>query len=83
MLIRQLTTEWVDKDGKELKTPVTDTDIKPAGTISHYVFDHDDTDNEDNVRHVYKQLETRWEDRNGKTLSLILTLELKLKRMVI
>lgn len=68
VLIRQLTTEWVDKDGKELKTPVTDTDIKPAGTISHYVFDHDDTDSEGNVRHVYKQLETRWEDRNGKTL---------------
>ena len=68
VLIRQLTTEWVDKDGKELKTPVTDTDIKPAGIISHYVFDHDDTDNEGNVRHVYKQLETRWEDRNGKTL---------------
>lgn len=68
VLIRQLTTEWVDKAGKELKTPITDTDIKPAGTISHYVFDHDDTDNEGNVRHVYKQLETRWEDRNGKTL---------------
>ena len=68
VLIRQLTTEWVDKDGKELKTSVTDTDIKPAGTISHYVFDHDETDNEGNVRHVYKQLETRWEDRNGKTL---------------
>lgn len=68
VLVRQLTTEWVDKAGKELKTPITDTDIKPAGTISHYVFDHDDTDNEGNVRHVYKQLETRWEDRNGKTL---------------
>lgn len=68
VLVRQLTTEWVDKDGKELKTPVTDTDIKPADTISHYVFDHDDTDNEGNVRHVYKQLETRWEDRSGKTL---------------
>ena len=68
VLIRQLTTEWVDKDGKELKTPVTDTEIKPVGTISHYVFDHDDTDNEGNVRHVYKQLETRWEDRSGKTL---------------
>lgn len=68
VLIRQLTTEWVDKDGKELKTLVIDTDIKPAGTISHYVFDHDDTDNEGNVRHVYKQLETRWEDRSGKTL---------------
>lgn len=68
VLVRQLTTEWVDKDGKELKTPITDTDIKPADTISHYVFDHDDTDNEGNVRHVYKQLETRWEDRNGKTL---------------
>lgn len=68
VLIRQLTTEWVDKDGKELKTPVTDTDIKPADTITHYVFDHDDTDSEGNVRHVYKQLETRWEDRSGKTL---------------
>ena len=68
VLIRQVTTEWVDKDGKELKTLVTDTDIKPAGDISHYVFDHDDTDSEGNVRHVYKQLETRWEDRSGKTL---------------
>lgn len=68
VLIRQLTTEWVDKDGKELKTPITDTDIKPSGTISHYVFDHDDTDNEGNVKHVFKQLETRWEDRSGKTL---------------
>jgi agglutinin receptor len=67
-LIRQLTTEWVDKEGKELKPPITDTDIKSAGTISHYVFDHDDTDDEGNVRHVFKQLETRWEDRNGKTL---------------
>lgn len=66
--IRQVTTEWVDKDGKELKTSVTDTDIKPSGTISHYVFDHDDTDDEGNVRHVFKQLETRWEDRGGKTL---------------
>lgn len=68
VLIRQLTTEWVDKDGKELKTPVTDTDIKPAGTVPHYVFDHDDTDSEGNVKHIYKQLETRWEDRSGKTL---------------
>ena len=68
VLIRQLTTEWVDKAGKELKTPITDTDIKPAGTISHYVFDHDETDNDGNVKHVYKQLETRWEDRTGKQL---------------
>ena len=68
VLIRQLTTEWVDKGGKELKTSVTDTDIKPAGTIPHYVFDHDDTDSEGNVRHVFKQLETRWEDRSGKAL---------------
>ena len=68
VLIRQLTTEWVDKDGKELKTPITDTDIKPSGTISHYVFDHDDTDGDGNVTHVFKQLETRWEDRSGKIL---------------
>lgn len=68
VLTRQLTTEWVDKEGKELKTSVTDTDIKPADKITHYVFDHDDTDNEGNVKHIYKQLETRWEDRNGKTL---------------
>lgn len=66
--VRQLTTEWIDKDGKELKTPITDTDIKPADKIPHYVFDHNDIDSEGNVKHVYKQLETRWEDRNGKTL---------------
>lgn len=68
VLIRQLTTKWVDKDGKELKTPVTDTDIKPSGTIAHYAFDHDDTDGDGNVTHVFKQLETRWQDRSGKTL---------------
>ena len=68
VLIRQLTTKWVDKDGKELKTPVTDTDIKPSGTVAHYAFDHDDTDGEGNVTHVFKQLETRWQDRSGKTL---------------
>jgi surface repeat SSSPR-51 protein len=68
VLIRQLTTKWVDKDGKELKTPVTDTDIKPSGTVAHYAFDHDDTDGDGNVTHIFKQLETRWEDRSGKTL---------------
>ena len=68
VLIRQLTTKWADKDGKELKTPVTDTDIKPSGTVAHYAFDHDDTDGDGNVTHIFKQLETRWEDRSGKTL---------------
>lgn len=68
VLIRQLTTKWVDKDGKELKTPVTDTDIKPSGTVAHYAFDHEDTDGDGNVTYVFKQLETRWEDRSGKTL---------------
>lgn len=68
VLIRQLTTKWVDKDGKELKTPVTDTDIKPSGTVAHYAFDHDDTDGDGNVTHIFKQLETRWQDRSGKTL---------------
>ena len=68
VLVRQLTTKWVDKDGKELKTPVTDTDIKPSGTVAHYAFDHDDTDGDGNVTHIFKQLETRWQDRSGKTL---------------
>lgn len=68
VLIRQLTTKWIDKDGKELKTPVTDTDIKPSGTVAHYAFDHDDTGGDGNVTHVFKQLETRWQDRSGKTL---------------
>ena len=68
VLIRQLTTKWINKDGKELKTPVTDTDIKPAGTVVHYAFDHDDTDGDGNVTHIFKQLETRWQDRSGKTL---------------
>ena len=68
VLVRQLTTKWVDKDGKELKTLVTDTDIKPSGTVAHYAFDHDDTDGDGNVTHIFKQLETRWQDRSGKTL---------------
>lgn len=68
VLIRQLTTKWVDKDGKELKAPVTGTDIEPADTIPHYVFDRDETDGDGNVTHVYKQFITKWIDQSGKEL---------------
>ena len=66
--VRQLDTRWVSTTGEELKTAVTDEDIKPAGTIQQYVFDHDNTDNDGNVTHVFKQLTTKWEDRSGNEL---------------
>ena len=66
--VKQLTTKWVDKDGKELKAPVIDTDIKSADTISHYIFDRDETDSDGNVTHVYKQFITKWVDQSGKEL---------------
>ena len=66
--VRQLDTRWVDTSGTELKTTVTDEDIKPAGTIPHYVFDHDTTDSDGNITHVFKQLITKWVDQSGKEL---------------
>ena len=66
--VRQLDTRWVDTSGTELRTTVTDEEIKPAGTIPHYVFDHDTTDSDGNVTHVFKQLITKWVDQSGKEL---------------
>lgn len=66
--VRQLDTRWVSTTGEELKTTVTDEDIKPAGTIPHYVFDHDTTDLDGNVTHVFRQLITKWVDQSGKEL---------------
>lgn len=66
--VRQLDTRWVDTSGTELKTTVTDEEIKPASTIPHYVFDHDTTDSDGNVTHVFKQLITKWVDQGGKEL---------------
>ena len=66
--VRQVDTRWVDTSGTELKTTVTDEEIKPEGTIPHYVFDHDTTDSDGNVTHVFKQLTTKWVDQSGKEL---------------
>lgn len=73
VLVRQLTTEWVDKEGKELKTPVTDTSTKPAGDIEHYSFVESRTDDDGNVTHVFRQYTTKWVDESGTELKDMVT----------
>lgn len=58
--VRQVNTRWIDINGKELKTPVTDTSTKPAGDIDKYAFVESRTDDDGNVTHVFRQYTTKW-----------------------
>lgn len=71
--IRQVNTRWIDINGKELKTPVTDTSTKPAGDIEHYSFVESRTDDDGNVTHVFRQYTTKWVDETGKELKDMVT----------
>ena len=71
--IRQVDTRWVDINGKELKTPVTDTTTKPAGDIDKYSFVESRTDDDGNVTHVFRQYTTKWVDDSGKELKDMVT----------
>ena len=66
--IRQVDTRWVDINGKELKTPVTDTTTKPAGDIDNYAFVKSTTDEDGNVTHIFRQYITKWVDEDNKEL---------------
>lgn len=71
--IRQVNTRWIDINGKELKTPVTDTSTKPAGDIDKYAFVESRTDDDGNVTHVFRQYTTKWVDDSGKELKDMVT----------
>lgn len=71
--VRQVNTRWIDINGKELKTPVTDTSTKPAGDIDKYAFVESRTDDDGNVTHVFRQYTTKWVDESGKELKDMVT----------
>lgn len=71
--VRQVNTRWIDINGKELKTPVTDTSTKPAGDIDKYAFVESRTDDDGNVTHVFRQYTTKWVDDSGKELKDMVT----------
>ena len=71
--VKQVDTRWIDVSGKELKTPVTDTNTKPAGDIEHYSFVESRTDDDGNVTHVFRQYTTKWVDESGKELKDMVT----------
>lgn len=71
--VRQVNTRWIDINGKELKTPVTDTSTKPAGDIDKYAFVESRTDDDGNVTHVFRQYTTKWVDDSGKELKDMIT----------
>lgn len=60
--LKPVTTKWVDEEGNELKTPVTDDTTKEHGDITGYSFVRSDEDESENVTHVFKQHETSWVD---------------------
>lgn len=66
--LKPVTTKWVDEEGNELKTPVTDDTTKEHGDITGYSFVRSDEDESENVTHVFKQHETSWVEEGGKTL---------------
>lgn len=71
--IKQVNTRWIDISGKELKEPVTDTTIKPAGDIDKYAFVESRTDDDGNVTHIFRQYTTKWVDESGKELKDMVT----------
>ena len=68
------TTSWVDEDGNELKTP--ETGEKVPGDIPGYEFIRTITDENGNVKHVFKSASripetsriTIWADENGNPI---------------
>ena len=56
--VREVVTNWVDLENKALKTPVTDTAMRPADTIGGYEYVRTDTaDDGATVTHVFKKLD--------------------------
>lgn len=62
--VKQLTTKWVDENGKELKSSVTGEKTQDAGSIDGYTFVRTDTDTNGNVTHIFKKAETKTETKS-------------------
>lgn len=66
--VKQLTTEWVDEDGKELKPLVTDDTIKEHGDIEGYYFAETETKPTGDVVHKFRQIVTTFVTEDGKEI---------------
>ncbi|HEL1558075.1 TPA: hypothetical protein TXJ05_002312, partial [Streptococcus suis] len=73
--VKEVTTEWVDENGNPLKDPTTGETPSEAGTIDGYEFVGTTTDENGNVKHVFKkvvtpvkEVTTEWVDENGNPL---------------
>lgn len=64
--VKQLTTEWVDEDGKELKPLVADDTIKEHGDIEGYYFAETETKPTGDVVHKFRQIVTTFVTEDGK-----------------
>ncbi len=52
----EVETEWVDEDGKPLKTPVVGQVTEKAGTVDSYEFVKTVTDKNGNVKHIFRKI---------------------------
>ena len=64
--VKQLTTKWVDEDGKDLKPLVTDDTTKEHGDIDGYYFVETETKPTGDVVHKFKQIVTTFVTEEGK-----------------
>ncbi|HFR3771109.1 TPA: cadherin-like domain-containing protein, partial [Streptococcus suis] len=55
--VKEVTTEWVDENGNPLKNPRTGKTPDEAGNIPGYVIVSSTTDENGNVKHIYKKSE--------------------------
>ncbi|NQN52885.1 hypothetical protein HPA12_11470, partial [Streptococcus suis] len=56
--VKEVTTEWVDESGNPLKDPTTGETPSEAGTIDGYEFVGTTTDENGNVKHIFKKVVT-------------------------
>ncbi|NQN52823.1 hypothetical protein HPA12_11035, partial [Streptococcus suis] len=73
--VKEVTTEWVDESGNPLKDPTTGETPSEAGTIDGYEFVGTTTDENGNVKHIFKkvvtpvkEVTTEWVDESGNPL---------------
>ena len=60
-VFRQYITEWVDEDGNSLKDSVKGSStVEKGNDIKDYKFVESKTDENGNVKHIFKQFTTKW-----------------------
>lgn len=63
---KEITTEWEDTEGKELKKPETGKEEKDHGTIEGYKFERTTSKDGKVVTHIFKKEETKTESSDKK-----------------